>query len=241
MSRTKHTRPPQLIAADRVRDPREPRAFGDPSREHRIRQVLKELGISEADAVESGCAVAHNYSKFSPGNETSNTPKITVKRPRKGFFHPATKSQINELLMHFGELSWYGVQEIVLLQSPKHDVNKLNFGSLSIPGKIQLYEQPEAPWFLSGSLRSEERLLLESAGALIELSSDGMRCNVEWPLDTLTNFMLFEVLMHEVGHHIIQQFKGKRTAKVLRTKEHEILAMAFARRCRHSYFDSKSL
>jgi hypothetical protein len=40
------------------------------------------------------------------------------------------------------------------------------------------------------------------------------------------------VLMHEVGHHLIQQYKGKRRARVARTRDHEAFADGFARRCR---------
>jgi Zn-dependent peptidase ImmA (M78 family) len=47
--------------------------------------------------------------------------------------------------------------------------------------------------------------------------------------------MLFDVLMHEVGHHVIQQYKGKRPARVARTKDHEALAERFAARCRELY------
>jgi Zn-dependent peptidase ImmA (M78 family) len=44
--------------------------------------------------------------------------------------------------------------------------------------------------------------------------------------------MLFDVLMHEVGHHLIQHHKGKRQARVARTRDHEAFADAFARRWR---------
>jgi len=52
-------------------------------------------------------------------------PRIIVKRPREKFFHPADKSQITRVLTHFGELSWYGVQEISLLQNSKSTVKQI--------------------------------------------------------------------------------------------------------------------
>lgn len=225
MSRTKQTRPRQIIAADRIRNPREAKGFSDSQRVNRVRQVLQEMSID-------------GFEDSAPGLGFNDMPRIVVKRPRTGFFHPADKALIERVLIHFGEISWYGVQEISLLQNSKATVNKLSFGSLIIPGKIQLFEQRKPPWFLNGGLAPEQQSLLENAGAIIEFSSDHMRCKIDWPDDSLTNFMLFEVLMHEVGHQIIQQFKGKRTVQVLRTKEHELLALAFARRCRHNYFDA---
>jgi hypothetical protein len=233
MSRSKHTRPAQIIAADRVRAPREKRGTNDRSDTQRIHLFLKELGIQTTDCdIKAGLAT---HSSVTVPGAAIMLPKISVRRPRKGFVHPADRSQIRKILTHFGELSWYGVHEICLVHNPATLAeNKLIFGGLSLPGKIVLYEQPDPPWLLIGMLRADQRALLESAGARIEVSSDGTRSKVDWPGDTLSDFMLFEVLMHEIGHHVIQQFKGKREAQVLRKKDHEALALAFARRCRQS-------
>ncbi len=59
----------------------------------------------------------------------------------------------------------------------------------------------------------------------------GAQTIVAWPGETLREFMRFDVLLHEIGHHIIQHEKGKRAARVLRTKDHEAWADAFARHC----------
>lgn len=64
---------------------------------------------------------------------------------------------------------------------------------------------------------------------------------ITWPGDSLREFMLFDVLMHEVGHHWLQQYKGKRPARVVRTREHEAFADEFARRCRLIYAQRCSL
>jgi hypothetical protein len=240
MSRSKHTRPARIIAADRVSTPRGKRGSEDPSDAHRILIVLKELGIETSvlgDSKQDSAAT----SGITGAGAATTLPRISIQRPRRGFSHPANRSLIRKILMHFGELSWYGVREICLTQNPSAvDENKLIFGCLSIPGKILLYEQPHPPWLLTGRLRADQLALLESAGASIEVSSDGTRSKVDWPDDTLSRFMLFEVLMHEIGHHIIQQFKGKREAQVLRRKDHEALALAFARRCRQSYLGGRS-
>jgi len=234
MSRSKHTRPPQIIAAERIRHPSGKRGKGDPSGEQRMLSVLKELGIEISEYAERESIQQATISATIAG--AISLPKISVQRPRKGFSHPTGRALLKRALLHFGELSWYGVREISLIHNPDSvGQNKLIFGRLSVPGKILLYEQPHPPWLLGGLVRGDQRQLLESAGATVEISSDGARCKIDWPEDTLSNFMLFEVFMHEIGHHIIQQFKGKRQAQVLRRKDHEVLALAFARRCRQSF------
>jgi hypothetical protein len=50
--------------------------------------------------------------------------------------------------------------------------------------------------------------------------------------------MLFDGLMHEVGHHLIQQYTGKRGDRVMRTVDHERRADAFAARCREVWLDA---
>ena len=67
---------------------------------------------------------------------------------------------------------------------------------------------------------------------MLEIPEGGAHALVSWPGKTLRDFMLFDVLMHEIGHHLIQQYKGKRRARVARTRDHEAFAAHFARRCR---------
>jgi len=110
-------------------------------------------------------------------------------------------------------------------------------GRLEVPGRIVLFDQPPSPWFVSGSIPSADKEKLERAGALIESSSDNLQCLVNWTPEALKHFMLFEVFMHEVGHHLIQQYTGKRSARVVRTKDHENFADLFATQFRMSFFD----
>lgn len=230
MARSKHTRPKSIIAADRTREPDGKRDDRDLSGERKLLRVLKELGLHNEPNL-NNC----EKSALRP-NEVDGLPRIRMQRPRSGFIHPARREDIRSILLYFGELSWYGVREICLAQSQasqEHD--KLLFGGLSVPGKLLLYEQPKPPWFLSGKLPDDQLEAIKSAGGTVEVSSDGSRCKINWTDEALRDFMLFEVLMHEIGHHIIQHFKGKREAQVLRTKDHEASAHTFARRCREEY------
>jgi hypothetical protein len=49
--------------------------------------------------------------------------------------------------------------------------------------------------------------------------------------------MLFDGLMHEIGHHLIQHHTGKRLARVMRTTDHERSAGRFADACRRAWAD----
>jgi hypothetical protein len=46
----------------------------------------------------------------------------------------------------------------------------------------------------------------------------------------LRKFVLCDVLLHELGHHRLQHEKGKRLARIARTRDHEAYATRIARR-----------
>ena len=107
-----------------------------------------------------------------------------------------------------------------------------SFGTLIVPGQIVLAAQFIPPWTIAGRLPADAEARLRCAGAIIEPLAGGTQTIVGWPGVTLRDFMLFDVLMHEIGHHIIQHHTGKRRVRIARTKDHEAFADAFARQCR---------
>ena len=225
MSRTKHTVPRRIRAARRVRAPYEPRGYADQSSRHLVARALKEAGIVP-DAV-----------PVSDGDVgPAPLPRLIVKRPRSGYFHPASKAEILKLLCFFGEECIYGLRSIELLQTGRgYRGGEILLGTLLVPGRIVLYEQPFSPWLLPGRLSAEEQEKVCRAGAMVESISEATQTIVSWPADTLRDFMLFDVLMHEIGHHLLQHHKGKRRGRVARTADHEALAERFAVRCRLLY------
>jgi len=90
---------------------------------------------------------------------------------------------------------------------------------------------PAPPWRLPGTLPSEQACRLTRAGAALEAAGAGPTI-VRWEPDALRGFVLHDVLLHELGHHVIQQYTGKRSARVRRTRDHEALAERHARRWR---------
>jgi hypothetical protein len=160
----------------------------------------------------------------------ATSPRVYVCKPRPGFYHPAGKPAILEALHRAGDVCTYGLRSVALVRAPGASGDHMRFGRLRIPGEILLYEQPKPPWILPGRLRDMERGRLARAGAQIEIVGGGIQTRVGWPDDTLRDFMLFDVLMHELGHHMVQQYTGKRSARVRRTSDREAFAARFAGR-----------
>jgi hypothetical protein len=153
-----------------------------------------------------------------------------TRRPRRGFHHPADKRDILGLLNEVGPVALYGLRVVELARAAS--VSEPVFGRYCVPGRIVIYEQPLSPWRLSGVLNATTARRLEKAGAILTLLPDADATLVDWPEGTLRRFMLEEVLLHEVGHHVLQHHKGKRSARIARMKDHEAFAARFAERQR---------
>jgi hypothetical protein len=225
MSRSKHTDPAHIRAPRRVRSPHERRGHGNPSARRALLRALKECGIA-ADSPPGALA----------GEGPAPLPRLRVVRAREGFHHPAGRADIVRLLRFFGERCTYGLRSIELLQgtgpSPRE---RMRLGRLMVPGRILLFDQPPSPWLVTGTLPEVELARLQRAGALVECAADRLHTVITWPGHTLRDFMLFDVLLHEIGHHLIQQYRGKRPARVVRTRDHEAFADYFAFQCRLLY------
>jgi len=167
-------------------------------------------------------------------------PRITLRRPRHGFMHPAGRADVRRILEFIGPEAFYGITHIELAQVSSAAREGLPpLGRLVVPGKIVVYEQPVPPWNLVGVLSRKDSRRLQHAGALLEVSRGGATTTVEWSGSTLRDFMLFDVLLHELGHHILQHHTGKRTARIARTRDHESFAERFAERCRAAWLESE--
>jgi hypothetical protein len=153
--------------------------------------------------------------------------------------HPAGRADVERVLHFFGAQCFYGIRSIELVQGvARRTSGRFVFGTLSVPGRVRLYDQLPSPWLLPGSLAPNRQAQLRGAGAIVEVAGQGSQTLVTWPGDTLRDFMLLDVLMHEIGHHMIQQYTGKRLARVARTRDHEAFAERFARDCRAAYLRS---
>lgn len=221
MSRSKHTDPRSIRAARRLRAPREERGVGDVSRRRKRGRMLKESG-----------AIAEQGRKRSQ-ERLPVRPRIITQRAQAGFHHPATKQEILEVLDAIGPIALYGLRSIELIRTRAAPAaGAMTFGEYHVPGRIQLYEQPLPPWRLPGLIAPETIQQLERAGAVLTQLPGVGATLVDWPEGALRRFMLEQVLLHEIGHHVLQQHTGKRTVRIARTGDHEAFAARFAERQR---------
>ena len=222
MSRSKHTDPRAIRALRRLRAPFERRSANDLSLRRRLGKV----------AMESASGTRYANRDTQP-----RRLRVLIQAPRPGFHHPVSKRQILEFLGAVGPTALYGLRSIELVRQPNdQDYDHLRFGRYEAPGRILLLEQPKSPWRLPGLLKDKDMLIFKQAGALVSCMSDAQVTIVKWPKGALERFMLEEVLLHELGHHVFQHDKGKRLPRVARTSDHEATAARFAARQRPALF-----
>jgi len=169
------------------------------------------------------------------GNSGGSSARVQVRvcPPRPGFVHPAGVNDITGLLAFFGPAAAYGLRRVELRQRFGGDRPEMLIAGLKVPGVVVLFELPSPPWTVAGRLPAHSSQRLRRAGALIRIGTAGTR--IDWPGETLRDFVLFDGLMHEIGHHAIQHDRGKTTARVMRTADHERRADAFAAACRQAW------
>ena len=173
------------------------------------------------------------------GSDPAFCPRILWRQPRRGFDHPLSKQDVRQFLESIGALAVYGLRSIEFTRDGTNPgrTASLAFGRYEAPGRILLFEQPLPPWRLQGKLVKRDAERFERCGALVCRLSEVGATLVDWPADTLQHFMLEEVLLHELGHHVLQYHKGKRLARIARTKDHEAFAALFAERQRSQLAD----
>ncbi len=219
MSRSKHTRPRRILAADRVVSPRAHRGDGDLRDAKRVARRFKDLGIVISPQV----AALPREIVF---------PRIAIARPRAGEVHAVTRREIQEALLFFGPECFYGLRSITVA-SRNRGSRGLALGRYVSPGQILIYSQTAPPWLIDGVLSTRSSAQLVLAGAQIALTNGGNATTVDWPSrSALRDYYLIDVLMHEIGHHMIQHYRRRPLSAAARTNDHEGFADAFARQCR---------
>ncbi len=139
------------------------------------------------------------------------------------------------MLTFVGPIGTYGIKTVELRHRPGEQARTISLARYRSPDSILLFEQPTPPWVLPGRLNEATAVRLHRAGALIDLAE--MTTVIDWPDDSLSLFMAFDGLLHEIGHHVIQQYEGKRNIRKKRTADHERRADAFALACRKAWTD----
>src|SRR6266540_1615395 len=219
MSRSKHTDRKAIRAARRLRAPGEGRGVGDLSQRRELGRNRKVAG----SGVDGRKLEQNGQLRL----------RIVVRESRPGYHHPADKQHVLEMLKAGGPVVCYGLRSIELARSPTNaSISRPVFGQYCVPGRIILFEQPMPPWRLPGLLDGDLARRLEQAGAVLTRLAEVGATLVDWPQNTLRRFMLEEVLLHELGHHMLQYHKGKRPERIARTRDHEAFAARFAEKHR---------
>ena len=165
-------------------------------------------------------------------------PRIVDAPPRPGFHHPVGRADVVRLLDRLGPEALYGLRSVELCRGPDWVPHAIScFGRLHVPGRVALYDLPRPPWRSLGPIATDDAEALERRGAVLTTDREAGVTAVEWPGTTLASFVLLDVLLHELGHHVLQHATGKRLARVARTRDHEAFAARFAERYRAALGD----
>jgi hypothetical protein len=157
--------------------------------------------------------------------------RVTEAAARPGWLHGASRRDVLRFLRQLEPDLLYGVREIALVRAPAEaGRGALLFGRFMAAGRIELFEQPVPPWFVRGLLPTAEVRRLLHAGASVRADRALGTTSIDWQPAALRRFFLYEVLLHELGHHRLQHEKGKRPARIARTRDHEAYATRITRR-----------
>ena len=216
MARSLHTDPRAIRAVRRLLDPRAPRsAAGRRSK----------LGCEPVDGPGFGLSCAQARAAL------PLRVRVTEAAARPGWLHAASRRDVLRFLRLLDPDLLYGVRTIALVQGPAEaGLAGMVFARYVSTGRIDLFEQPVPPWFLRGRLPPAEVRRLVDAGASVRADDALGTTRIDWSLAGLRRFVLRDVLLHELGHHRLQHEKGKRPARIARTRDHEAYAMRIARK-----------
>jgi hypothetical protein len=245
VARSFHTDPLRIRAERRTRDPWTKRGAQDERRARAARRAMLGHGLVPVDAVAPRTGVDEPRDAepapqpalhaaiepprpAQPPPEPPAPPRVEVQAPRPGHLHPATPGAVRARLAALGTRFFYGLTLVELAQGAP---GRLVFGRFSPVGQVRLFDVPAPPWRLPG-ISVDDALRLQRAGATVSLLEPHVV--VDWPGTTLRDFYLDEVLLHELGHHALQHFRGKRAPPRARTKDHEAFAQRFAASAREA-------
>jgi hypothetical protein len=152
---------------------------------------------------------------------TSCRPRIEWQKPLSGTWQPLKVRDVRTFLKSLGPPAAYGLRVIRLKRESAFSAEGIVFAEYVMPGEIRLYSVPANPWELPFILACADRAAFERHGARVEVDFAQEQTTVRWSADGLKQFVLYEVLAHELGHHMLQYRKGKRTEAVCRWSDHE--------------------
>ena len=146
---------------------------------------------------------------------------IRAQKPLPGTLHPLNPRDIRGLIEALGPASLYGIPCIRLRRECGVTPQGIVFGEYLLSGEIHLYAVPSLTWKLPYLLQDSNLAAFVRHGCHCEVEEEIERTTLIWSLSGLRTYYLYEVLAHELGHHLLQYHKGKRSATLCRRADHE--------------------
>ncbi len=213
MTRSMHTDPMDIRAARRLGDPYAARGLGDSRLVYRLARSARLRG---------GAVPANPHSH---PQQMAARIRIIYVAPGAGAIHPATPSEVRKFVDRLPPRYRYTLRSIELRPAPmRRPGGAVPLGRLFVPGRVILYAQPRPPWLLGGILTEPEQQRLRAAGAQVSVDYRSCLTVVNWTAPCLRDFMLRDVLLHELTHHLLQVRHGRSRTAAARTADHEAAA-----------------
>jgi hypothetical protein len=218
MTRSVHTDPIDIRAARRLTGPHDRRSLGDsrvwrrPARRTGLNGTVRRDGLPRPA-------------------RSALTTRIIHYAPGEGYAHPAGRDEVRRFLDQLPARYRYKLHAIELRPvPPAGSPTSRPLGRLLPDGRVILYAQPHSPWVLGGLLTDHEQTQLTQAGAEVSMDRRSCLTIVTWPADRLRDFMLQDVLLHELAHHLLQVRRAKSPIPATRASDHEAYAIGMTHR-----------
>lgn len=146
-------------------------------------------------------------------------PPIIVRKPRRGDLHPISKSHLERLLLSARTEYLYGLKRIELRSRIGNTVGEPFAYYYPVERTVVLYSLPLV-WELSKLSGGWERLFTDYLARV----DRGSMISVSWPDRSILGLWFWDqVVMHELGHHFVEQYRSK-NGRVRSRNAHERLA-----------------
>lgn len=156
--------------------------------------------------------------------------RVSASKAVPGALQPLTAADVRLSLTALGPAPVYRLRAVRIRSETCLRADGMTFGEYSAPGDIHLFSVPQSPWRLPFLLLAEDIALFTRYGARIREDHAAGRTVVAWERSGLRAFYLFEVLTHELGHHMLQSARGGKRATVCRCADNERRAEIYVRR-----------
>jgi hypothetical protein len=144
-------------------------------------------------------------------------PRIVARKPRTGDIHPLTRNTIWNYLQLVPPAYVYGLKAVEL--RPRKDAVGCPYGLYSpVEKRIWLYSCPSREWHFSNEIWTRHKGVLASGAQVVTSGNASNDVVVEWndPFDI--ELLFVDVLLHELGHHYVNQYRSSRGAPATRSR-----------------------